>query len=82
MHQVWRCLDHPCNFLGAQHDRQLSGNLRKDQVIIGNIPPLQNLPVQKTQGGHPPLDGAWCKLLLFEQVKFELAYLVASQLLW
>ena len=81
MHQVWRGLDHACDFLGAQHDRQLPGNLREDQVIIGNIPPLQNLSVEETQGGHAPLDGAWCKLLIFEQVKFELAYFVASQLL-
>ena len=73
------CLDHLRDLLGAQHHRQLPGNLGKDQVVIGDIPPFQNLPVQETQSRHAPLDSAGGEFLLFEQLKLELAYLVAAE---
>jgi hypothetical protein len=62
-------------------DRKFPGNLRKDQVIIDDIPPLQDLLVKEAQCGYAPFDGAWGKFPVFEQVKLEAAYLLAAQAL-
>ncbi len=64
MHQVGSSLDHAGDFLGAQHHRQLSGDLRKDQVIVGNVPALQRLLVQKTQCRHASFYRAGRKVLI------------------
>jgi hypothetical protein len=56
----------------------LPGNLGENQIVIGDIPPLQDLLVKKTQGRHPPLDRARRELPLPKQVKLEPSYLVTA----
>ena len=66
MHQVWSSLDHAADFFRTQHNRQFQGSLRKDQIIVGDVPPLQRLPVEKTQRRHASFDRAGGKLLVAE----------------
>src|SRR5271165_3768092 len=66
MHQVWSSLDHAADFFRTQHNRQFSGCLGKDQIIVGDVAPLQCLLVEKTQSRHASFDRARGKLLIAE----------------
>jgi len=82
IHQVRRRFDEACHFFRTQPDRQLSGRLGEEQIIVDKIPSLQSLLVEKAQGGHARLHCAGGELLFIEQVKLEPAYLLGSQLFW
>ena len=64
MHGVSSRFDQAGYFFGAQHYRQSLGFFGVNQIIEGQIAPLQNLLVKKTQRRHADLDRA-CGVLLF-----------------
>jgi hypothetical protein len=66
MHQVRSSLDHAADFFRTKHDRQFQGSLGKDQIIVGDVPPLQSLLVEKSQRRHASFDRAGGKLLIAE----------------
>ena len=78
MHGVGRCFDQACHFFGTEHDRQFFGTLRVDQIIEGEIAPLQGLLVEKPQSRHADLDSAWGEFLFVEQVELVTAYLLGA----
>src|SRR5271165_4390772 len=79
MHEVWSSLDHAADFFRTKHHRQFSGSLWKDQIIVGDVPPLQGLLVEKSQRRHASFDRAGGKLFIAEQVRFKLTDLVTAQ---
>jgi hypothetical protein len=52
--------------------------LGEDQIIEGEIPPLQGFLVQKAQGRHAHLDRAWGEFFVVEQVELKTAYFLSS----
>ena len=53
-----------------------------NQVIEGQIVPLQNLLVEKTQRRYAHLDAACCALLFVEQIELISRYLLGAKLFW
>jgi hypothetical protein len=66
------------HFFGTQHDQQLFGPLRVDQIIEGEIAPLQGFLVEKTQSPHTDLDSARGEFLFVEQTQLVTAYLLGT----
>jgi len=69
-------------FFLAQHHRQFLGFFGINQIVQGQVAPLQNLLVEKTQRRHVHLDAACCALLFGEQVELISAYLLGAKLFW
>src|SRR5437667_3297630 len=79
MHRLGRRFDQAGYFFGSQHHRQSLGSLRVDQVVEGEIAPLQSFLVEKTQSRHADLDRAWGIFLIVEQVQLVAAYLLGAK---
>jgi hypothetical protein len=64
------------HFFGTQHDQQLFGPLRVDQIIEGEIAP--GFIVEKTQSPHTNLDSARGEFLFVQQTQLVTAYLLGT----
>src|SRR5215472_5474915 len=80
MHGVRSRFDQAGYFFGTQHYWQFLGFFGINQIVQGQVAPLQNLLVEKTQRRHAHLDAACCALLFVEQVELISAYLLGAKL--
>jgi len=74
-------IDQPHDFILAEHGRQLVWHLREDEIVEGQITPLQRALVQEPQRRDTHLDGAGLELLLLQQVSLITSQVLSAQLL-
>jgi hypothetical protein len=67
---------------GTQHCRQFLGFFGINQIVQGQVVPLQDLLVEKMQSRDVHLDAACGVLLLVEQVELVAAYLFSPKFSW